>query len=72
MQLRAYKLVTENFRGFAYNSKNIDTRGMTKTQASDRWFDETSRLLQDLNIQTGNLKKQFGLKKEDIEYIAKR
>jgi alcohol dehydrogenase class IV len=49
----------------------IDTRGMTKSQASDKWFDETSRFLQDLNIQTGHLKEQFGLKKEDIEYIVK-
>ena len=49
----------------------VDTRGMTKMQASDKWFDEVERLLKDLNIQTGNLNKQFGLKKEDCAHIVK-
>jgi alcohol dehydrogenase class IV len=49
----------------------VDTRGMTKMQASDKWFDEVERLLKDLNIQTGNLNKQFGLTKEDCAHIIK-
>jgi formaldehyde dismutase / methanol dehydrogenase len=49
----------------------VDTRGMTVAQASDRWFDEIERLLTDLNIQPGNLGKQFGLKKEDFEHMIK-
>jgi alcohol dehydrogenase class IV len=49
----------------------VDTRGMTKMQASDRWFDEMERLLSDLNIRTGNLKEQFGLKRDEIEHIIK-
>lgn len=49
----------------------VDTRGMTTMQASDAWFVELERLLKDLNIQTGNLSKQVGLKKEDIPHIVK-
>jgi len=49
----------------------VDTRGMTKMQASDKWFDEVERLLKDLNIQTGNLNKQFGMTKEDCAHIIK-
>jgi formaldehyde dismutase / methanol dehydrogenase len=49
----------------------VDTRGMTKMQASDKWFDEVERLLKDLTIQTGNLNKQFGLTKEDCAHIVK-
>jgi alcohol dehydrogenase class IV len=49
----------------------VDTRGMTKMQASDKWFDEVERLLKDLNIQTGNLNKQFGLTKEECAHIVK-
>ncbi len=49
----------------------VDTRGMTKMQASDKWFDEVERLLKDLKIQTGNLNKQFGLTKEDCAHIVK-
>jgi len=48
----------------------VDTRNMTKMQASDAWFTEVERLLDDLNIQTGNLKR-FGLKKEDIPHIVR-
>jgi methanol:N,N-dimethyl-4-nitrosoaniline oxidoreductase len=48
----------------------VDTTNMTKMQASDAWFTEVERLLDDLNIQTGNLKR-FGLKKEDIPHIVK-
>ena len=49
----------------------VDTRGMTKMQASDTWFDEIERLLSDLNIRTGNLKEQFGLEQNQIEHIIK-
>ena len=48
----------------------VDTRGMTTIQAADKWFDELERLLKDLNIETGNLNRQFGLKREDFEHIA--
>ena len=49
----------------------VDTGGMTKMQAADKWFDEMERLLKDLNIETGNLTKQFGLQKKDLEHIVK-
>jgi alcohol dehydrogenase class IV len=46
-----------------------DTRGMTKLQAANKWFDEIESLMADLNIQTGHLSEQFGLQKKDIAYI---
>lgn len=49
----------------------VDTRGMTIPQAADKWFEEMERLLKDLNIETGNLNKQFGLTKEDVRHIVK-
>jgi len=49
----------------------VDTRGMTAVQASDKWFEEIERLLKDLGIQTGNLKEQLGLKREDFDHIAR-
>jgi len=49
----------------------IDTRNMTQLQAADRWFDEIERLLKDLEITPGQLKKQFGLKETDLEHIVK-
>ena len=49
----------------------MDTRGMTVWQASDKWFEETERLLKDLEITPGHVHEQFGLKKEDIPHIAK-
>jgi alcohol dehydrogenase class IV len=48
----------------------VDTRGLTKMQASDKWFDEIERLLSDLNIRTGHLNEQFGLQKKDVEHIV--
>jgi alcohol dehydrogenase class IV len=48
-----------------------DIRGLSKMEASDKWFEEVGRLLDDLNIQTGNLNKQFGLTKEDCQHIVK-
>jgi alcohol dehydrogenase class IV len=47
----------------------VDIRGMTTIQAADKWFDEIGRLLLDLHIETGNLKKQFGVREEDLEHI---
>jgi alcohol dehydrogenase class IV len=44
---------------------------MTIWQASDKWFDETERLLKDLEIIPGHVHQQFGLKREDIPHIAK-
>jgi len=49
----------------------VDTRNMTRMEASDKWFDEVERLLKDLGIQTGNLNKQFGMTKEDCAHIIK-
>jgi alcohol dehydrogenase class IV len=49
----------------------VDTTGMTRTQASDAWFDEIERLLDDLGIESGNLNRQFGFRKEDAEHIIK-
>jgi len=48
----------------------VDTRGMTTIQASDKFFEEMERLLADLNIVTGHLNEQFGLKREDFEHIV--
>jgi methanol:N,N-dimethyl-4-nitrosoaniline oxidoreductase len=47
----------------------VDTRGMTMIKASDKFFEEMERLLADLNIITGHLNEQFGLKREDFEHI---
>jgi len=49
----------------------VDTRNLTKMEASDKWFEEVERLLKDLNIETGNLNKRFGLTKEDCAHIIK-
>jgi alcohol dehydrogenase class IV len=48
----------------------VDTRGMTRLQAADRWFDELERLLKDLNIQSGHLNQQFGLQRKDLEHCV--
>jgi alcohol dehydrogenase class IV len=49
----------------------VDTRGLTKMQAADKWFDEVERLLADLDIKTGHLNEQFGLQEKDLEHIVK-
>jgi alcohol dehydrogenase class IV len=49
----------------------IDTSKMSERQAADRWFDEIEQLLKDLEITPGQLKKQFGLKEQDMEHIVK-
>jgi alcohol dehydrogenase class IV len=49
----------------------VDTRGMTEMQAADKWFDEIERLLADLEIKSGQLNKQFGLKEKDIDHMVK-
>jgi methanol:N,N-dimethyl-4-nitrosoaniline oxidoreductase len=48
-----------------------DTTGLNAIQASDLWFEEIERLLNDLEITPGHLHEQFGLKKEDIPHIVK-
>jgi len=48
----------------------VDTTGMTKMQAADKFFDEIERLLADLNIKTGHLNEQFGLQQKDLKHIA--
>jgi formaldehyde dismutase / methanol dehydrogenase len=48
----------------------VDTNGLTRMQAADRWFIEIERLMRDLNIVSGQLTKQFGLQKKDIEHIV--
>ena len=48
----------------------VDTRGMTKWQAADKWFDEVESLLKDLKIQTGHLNEQFGLQEKDLGHIV--
>jgi alcohol dehydrogenase class IV len=48
----------------------VDTRGMNNMKAADKWFDEIERLLKDLNIKSGHLNEQTGLKKEDIPHIV--
>lgn len=64
------KCAPEKFGEMA-RAMGVDTTGMTKMEASDMWFAETERLLDDLEVQTGNLTEQFGLKKEDIPHIVK-
>ena len=49
----------------------IDTRNMTELEAADRWFVEIERLLKDLDITPGQLKKQFGLQRKDCDHIVK-
>jgi formaldehyde dismutase / methanol dehydrogenase len=49
----------------------VDTRNMTVWQAADKWFDETERLLKDLEVTPGHVHDQFGLDKDDIPRIAK-
>jgi methanol:N,N-dimethyl-4-nitrosoaniline oxidoreductase len=48
----------------------VDTRGMTRMQAADKWFDEVERLLTDLNIKTGHLNEQLGFQRKDVEHIV--
>jgi alcohol dehydrogenase class IV len=49
----------------------VDTGGMSKMQAADKWFDEVEKLLMDLNVKTGHLNEQFGLQQKDLEHIVK-
>jgi alcohol dehydrogenase class IV len=52
------------------SAMGVDTRGMTRMQAADKWFDEIERLLADLNVKTGHLNEQFGLQKKDLEHLV--
>jgi alcohol dehydrogenase class IV len=49
----------------------IDTSNMSELEASDRWFYEIERLLKDLEITPGQLKKQFGVEEKDLDHIIK-
>jgi alcohol dehydrogenase class IV len=44
---------------------------MSEVEASDRWFVEVERLIKDLDIEAGNLNRQFGLTKEDCAHIIR-
>jgi alcohol dehydrogenase class IV len=48
----------------------VDTTGMTDYEAADCWFDEIEQLLADLDITSGELNKQFGVKETDLEKIV--
>ena len=48
----------------------VDTRGMTVTQAADRWLEEIERILKDIGITPGHLNEQFGLQKKDLKHIV--
>jgi alcohol dehydrogenase class IV len=48
----------------------IDTTGMTDYEAANHWFDAIDELLEDLEITSGQLNKQFGLKESDLERIV--
>ena len=50
----------------------VDTTNMTTMQASDRWFDEVERLLQDLNIKPGRLMEQFGFEEKNVPHVVNR
>jgi alcohol dehydrogenase class IV len=60
----------EKFADMA-RAMGVDTRGMTTVEAADMWFDEIERLLDDLEIETGNLGEQFGIKAEDFDHMVK-
>ena len=59
----------ERFADMA-RAMGVDTTGLTKMQAADKWFDEIERLLADLNIRTGHLHEQFGLEEKDLDHMA--
>lgn len=48
----------------------LDTAGMTDYEAANHWFDAIDELLEDLEIQSGQLNKQFGVKESDLERIV--
>lgn len=60
----------EKFADMA-EAMGADIKGLTKAKASDKWFEEIERMLDDLDIETGNLGKRFGLKKADATHIVK-
>ncbi len=49
----------------------VDTTGLTEWEAADCWFNEIEQLLKDLEITSGQLKKQFGLQEKDLDHIVK-
>lgn len=48
----------------------INTSGMTDYEAADLWFDAIEELLLDLDITSGHLTEQFGVKESDLERIV--
>jgi alcohol dehydrogenase class IV len=60
----------ERFADMA-EAMGADISGLSKMQASDKWFDEIERLLSDLNIKTGHLNEQFGFEKDEAKHIIK-
>jgi formaldehyde dismutase / methanol dehydrogenase len=61
----------DKFADIARLSFGVDTKGMTKMEASDKFFDELDRLLKDLGIKSGHLKEQIGLQEKDLKHVAK-
>lgn len=54
----------------AGNALGVDTKGLTRMQAADRFFEEIERMLSDLNITTGHLTEQAGLQQKDIDHVV--
>jgi alcohol dehydrogenase class IV len=48
----------------------IDTKHMNDYEAANRWFDAIDELLEDLEITSGQLNKQFGVKESDLDKIV--
>jgi alcohol dehydrogenase class IV len=61
----------DKFADIARLSFGVNTTGMTKMEASDKFFDEMDRLLTDLGIKSGHLKEQIGLQEKDLEHVAR-
>jgi len=65
------KVCPDKFAEIASQAMGFDTRGMSPIQASDKFFEELERLLTDLNIKSGHLNEQLGIKESDLQHIAK-
>ena len=61
----------DKFADIARLSFGVNTTGMTRMEASDKFFDEMDRLLTDLGIKSGHLKQQIGLQEKDLEHVAR-
>jgi len=47
----------------------VDTRSMSVLQAAEKWIEEVEKMLKDLNVETGNLTRRFGVQKDYIPGI---